>query len=152
MCLSVMEVGMNADELVNPRGQAVPGIENRASDCDEGAVERAEEHVRTAAAEVRQAGAEIEHAEHDLERAEAELEEAEADRRHKVEVTVDRSPKCVEAGEYTVSAFKELVGVAADRELDILKDGALHPLEDDAKIAIHGCEVFVSHARTGGSS
>ena len=120
--------------------------------CKDNELERAEAAVQRASAEVKEAGAELEHAEYDLERAEAELEEAEADRHHKVEVTVDRSPKCVEAGEYYVSAFKELVGVAADRELDILKGGALHPLDDNAKITIHGCEVFVSHARTGGSS
>src|SRR5260370_22019045 len=138
--VSMMEVGMNADELVSARGEAVPGIENRASDGADGAVERAEEHVRTAAAEVRQAGAELEHAEHDLERAEAELEEAEADRHHKVEVTVDRSPKCVEAGGDTLSAFKEVVGVAAGREIDILKGGAVHPLQDHAQNAIHGAQ------------
>jgi hypothetical protein len=115
----MMEVGMNADELVNPKGEAVPGIENRASDCDDGAVERAEEHVRTAGAEVRQAGAELEPAEHDLERAEAELKEAEADRHHKVEVTVDRRLKRVEACEYTVSAFKELARSRNDVEMTV---------------------------------
>jgi hypothetical protein len=121
--------------------------------CKDDDLERAKAAVQQASAEVKEAGVELEHAEHDLERAEAELEEVEAADRHRnVEVTVDRRPKCVEAGEYIVSAFKELVGVAADRELDILKGGALHPLEDNAKITIDGCEVFVSHARTGGSS
>jgi hypothetical protein len=114
-------------------------------------IEHAEADVRTAKAEVQHALTELEHAEGDLDRAEAEL--AEAERKHRlVEVTVDRVRKCVEAGVYVVSAFKALVGVAADRELDILKDGTLQPLDDNAKIAIHGCEVFVSHARTGGSS
>jgi hypothetical protein len=118
-------------------------------DCE---VEQAEAHLQEATAEVRHAVAELEHAEHDLEQAEAELEEAERHKPRIVEVTVDRQRKCVEAGVYVVSAFKALVGVAADRELDILEDGVFKPLDDNAKIAIHGCEVFVSHARTGGSS
>jgi hypothetical protein len=119
----------------------------KQQDCE---MEQAEADVGKAKAEVQHALAELEHAEHDLEKAEAELEEAHKPRI--VEVTVDRQRKCVEAGVYVVSAFKALVGVAADRELDILKDGVFHPLDDDAKITIHGCETFVSHARTGGSS
>jgi hypothetical protein len=115
-------------------------------------IELAEADVQKAKAEVQDAVAELEHAEGDLERAETELEEAEAHKPRIVEVTVDRVRKRVEAGVYVVSAFKTLVGVAADRELDILKDGALDPLDDTAKITIHGCETFISHVRTGGSS
>jgi hypothetical protein len=113
-------------------------------------VERAEADVGKAKAEVRHAVAELERAEHHLEEAQEELREAEEHR--EVEVTVDRVRKCVEAGIYRVSAFKEIVGIAADRELDLLKDGVLQPLDDASEITIHGCEVFVSHARTGGSS
>ncbi len=122
---------------------------DKPQDCE---VEQAEADVRTAKAEVQHALAELEHAERDLEQAEAELVEAESHKHRLVEVTVDRVRKCVAAGVYVVSAFKAAVGVAADRELDILKDGTLQPLDDNAKITIHGCEVFVSHARTGGSS
>lgn len=81
-----------------------------------------------------------------------ELEEVEHRKPRLVEVTVDRQSKEVKAGIYIVSVFKTLVGVAADRELDVLKDGVLEPLDDNAEITIHGCETFVSHARTGGSS
>ena len=98
------------------------------------------------------AEAEIRHAEHDLERAERELKEAEAHCPHKIEVTVDRKSVFVEAGNYLVSAFKALVGVAADRELDLLKNCALHPLDDNAQIFVREHEAFVSHARCGGSS
>jgi hypothetical protein len=69
-----------------------------------------------------------------------------------VEVTVDRKTKRVKAGEYVVAEFKRIVGVAAERELDILKDGVLVPLKNDEKIRIHGHEVFVSHVPSGGSS
>lgn len=72
--------------------------------------------------------------------------------KHEVEVKVDGRPKRVAAGVYVVSAFKKLVGVAADRELDIVEHGAFRPLDDNAQITIHGHEVFVSHVRTGGSS
>ena len=71
---------------------------------------------------------------------------------HLIEVIVDRKPKRVEAGEYIVAAFKTLVGVAADRELDILRDGVLTPLRNEQKITVHECEVFVSHVPCGGSS
>ena len=115
-------------------------------------LEQAEADVEKARTGVQHAVAELKHAERDLEAAEEELEEAEKHRHREVEVTVDRVRKCVEAGVYLVSVFKEIVGVAADRELDLLKDGVLEPLDDASEITIHGCEVFVSHARTGGSS
>jgi multidrug resistance efflux pump len=121
----------------------------KQQDCE---IEQAEADIGKAKAEVQDALAELEHAERDLEKAGAELEEAERHKPRIVEVTVDRQRKCVEAGVYVVSAFKALVGVAADRELDILKDGVLEALDENAKITIHGCETFVSHARTGGSS
>ena len=115
-------------------------------------IEDAEREVREATAEIHHAVAELEHAEHDLAEAEADLEKAKSHKPRIVEVTVDRVRKSVEAGIYVVSDFKAVVGVAADRELDILRGGSLHPLDDDGKIPIHGGEVFVSHVRTGGSS
>ena len=92
-----------------------------------------------------------------------EVEEAEAaaevevaagvkNKPHLVEVIVDRQPQRVEAGDYVVAAFKALVGVAADRELDTLRHGIFEPLADEATITVVGGEKFVSHARTGGSS
>ncbi len=71
---------------------------------------------------------------------------------HDVVVKVDGDPHHVRAGTYKVSAFKTLVGVAADRELDILSGGTFQPLDDNADITIHGHETFVSHVRTGASS
>jgi hypothetical protein len=44
------------------------------------------------------------------------------------------------------------VGVAADRELDIVEHDSFKPLDDNAEITVHQHEVFVSHVRTGGSS
>ncbi len=69
-----------------------------------------------------------------------------------VSVTVDGVKHEVPRGEYVVSAFKQLVGVDPARELDELVHGQLKPLDDNARIEIKGCEVFVSHVRTGGSS
>jgi hypothetical protein len=81
----------------------------------------------------------------------------EADSRHPgptkdVSVTVDTVKHEVRRGEYIVSAFKQLVGVDAARELDEVVHGELKPLDDNARIDIKGGEVFVSHVRTGGSS
>ena len=85
-------------------------------------------------------------------RAEEALKQAERDRPREVTVKVDGKEKHVRAGSYLVSEFKALVGVAADRELDIVEHETFKPLNDDEEIDVHACEVFVSHVRTGGSS
>lgn len=111
----------------------------------------AEADLAKARVDERHAVAELDKAEHNVEKAEAEVKEAKA-HDHEVEVKVDGVTKRVKAGEYIVSVFKALVGVAADRELDIVKHGAFDPLDDNGKVNIHEDEVFVSHVRTGGSS
>jgi hypothetical protein len=72
--------------------------------------------------------------------------------RREIEVKVDGQVKRVPPGTYIVSVFKELVGVAADRELDVVDHDVFKPLDDNAEIKIHEGEVFVSHVRTGGSA
>lgn len=106
-------------------------------------LQAAENHLQQAEADVR-------HALHELERAEADLEHAKG--RHEVQVKVDGEIKFVRASTYPVLRFKELVGVAPDRELDILKECAFEPLNDASTITPEPCDVFVSHCRTGGSS
>lgn len=123
--------------------------------CDDGA---AKEHLKQAEAELQhavgdleKAEAEVRHAEGEVHKAEEEVEQAER-RDRDVEVKVDGKTKRVPRGTYLVSEFKRLVGVAADRELDIVHHDVFKPLKDDEEITIHQCEVFVSHVRTGGSS
>ncbi len=69
-----------------------------------------------------------------------------------VTVTVDGVEKRVPRGTYIVSAFKQLVGVDASRELDEVVHGEFKPLDDNATIEIEHHEKFVSHVRTGSSS
>lgn len=69
-----------------------------------------------------------------------------------VTVSVDGVEKRVPKGTYVVSAFKELVGVDASRELDEVVHGEFKPLNDNASITIEHHEKFVSHVRTGSSS
>lgn len=69
-----------------------------------------------------------------------------------VEVTVDGNKKEVMRGEYLVAEFKKLVGVDATKDLDEIIKGEIKPLQDTDKVHIKGCEIFISHARTGGSS
>ncbi len=69
-----------------------------------------------------------------------------------VTVTVDGVEKRVPRGAYVVSAFKQLVGVDASRELDEIVHGEFKPLDDNATIEIERHEKFVSHVRTGSSS
>lgn len=69
-----------------------------------------------------------------------------------VTVSVDGVEKRVPRGTYIVSAFKQLVGVDASRELDEVIHGEFKPLDDNASITIEHHEKFVSHVRTGSSS
>jgi DNA repair exonuclease SbcCD ATPase subunit len=128
---------------------------NESEGCDDAAakdhLKRAEAELQHAVTDLEKAEAEVGKAEADVHKAEQEVEEAERPDRE-IEVTVDNKPKFVKRGTYLVSTFKQLVGVAADRELDVVRDGVFTPLDDNKEITIHECEVFVSHARTGGSS
>jgi hypothetical protein len=69
-----------------------------------------------------------------------------------VTVTVDSKSHRVPEKTYVVSEFKKLVGVDPSKELDEVVHGELKPLDDNQKIHIKGGEVFISHARQGGSS
>jgi hypothetical protein len=140
-----------------PPGNLPHGHDGRGEDAEMAArrdLGAAEAEIKKAENETdpERAVADVDAAERDLDQAKEEFKEAEEHRPRLVEVTVDRVVKHVEAGDYVVSAFKQVVGVAADRELDQIKAGVLDPLADTATITIHGHEVFVSHARTGGSS
>jgi hypothetical protein len=69
-----------------------------------------------------------------------------------VTVTVDGHNKSVHRGAILVSAFKQEVGVDASKDLDEIIHGEIVPLQDTGKLVLKGGEVFISHARTGGSS
>ena len=73
-------------------------------------------------------------------------------RKEEVTVTVDGKLQTVLEGTYVVAEFKKLVGVEASKELDEVVHGELKPLDDNQHIHIKGGEVFISHARQGGSS
>ncbi len=72
--------------------------------------------------------------------------------KQEVTVTVDGKPREVLEGTYVVSEFKKLVEVDPSKELDEVVHGELKPLDDNQHIHIKGGEVFISHARQGGSS
>jgi hypothetical protein len=131
------------------------GTPTEKEGCDDRAAQdhlkEAEAELQHAVGDLEKAEAEVRHAEADVRRAEAKVEEAEG-RDRDIEVKVDGQVKRVPRGTYLVADFKRLVGVAADRELDIVEHDVFKPLADDAEITIHQCEVFVSHVRTGGSS
>ena len=73
-------------------------------------------------------------------------------RKEEVTVTVDGKPHRVPEGNYVVAEFKKFVGIDASKELDEVVRGELKPLDDNQHIHIKGGEVFISHARQGGSS
>jgi len=72
--------------------------------------------------------------------------------RKRVTVTLDGKRHNVLEGTYVVSEFKKLVGVDPSKELDEVVHGELRPLDDNQRIDVKGGEVFISHARQGGSS
>jgi hypothetical protein len=89
-----------------------------------------------------------------MEKHEEETPEARHDEHHHktVTVTVDGKQHSVLKGDYVVSSFKKLVAVDPSKELDEVVHGEFKPLDDSQHIEIKGGEVFVSHARQGGSS
>lgn len=72
--------------------------------------------------------------------------------RKSVNITVDGKSVTVAKEKYTVSAFKTLIGVAHDYELDEVVKGVFTPLDDTAEIHVKAGDVFVSHVRQGSSS
>ena len=69
-----------------------------------------------------------------------------------VTVTINGAAKEIHRGNHTIAELKVLLGVDASQELDEVIDGEFKPLDDNGRITIKGGEVFVSHARRGGSS
>lgn len=126
--------------------------EGRGGECppDANALKAAEQELRAAEGRLEKAETELKGAETDIRRAKADIEAAEHPA--EIEVKVNGIVKIVAPGTYLVSVFKSLVGVPADRELDVVHHGVFEPLNDNAEITIHECEAFVSHVRTGGSS
>lgn len=111
------------------------------------------EHLHKAEVDLARAHADEQRAEHEIADAIREIEHARNHHGPKaVEVTVDQRVHRLRAGAYLVSDFKSKVGVASDRELTELKAGIFQPLDDAATIVIEGCEIFVSHVRTGSSA
>ena len=58
----------------------------------------------------------------------------------------------VHPGHYAVATLKRLSGVPLTDDLDELIKCELKPLPDEGHVNIHGCEVFVSHVKDGGSA
>ena len=132
---------------------------NIPEECEPEKLATAMHDLHAAEAEVEQAARALAKVEEEVGEAAAHLRKAEEEvlevvenRPVEVTVKVDRQLHRVKAGTYVVSAFKAMVGVAADRELDIVKHEAFQPLKDAGEINICGHEVFISHVRTGGSS
>lgn len=69
-----------------------------------------------------------------------------------VQITINGATKIIHRGRRTVVEIKKLGDVPLADELEQLIDGKLQPLADDGAVTIKGGEVFMSHARSGGSS
>jgi hypothetical protein len=71
---------------------------------------------------------------------------------HCVTIHVNNMEVFLNAGKYAVATIKKLAAVPLADDLDQLVDCELKPLADDGHVHIHGCEVFISHVKDGGSS
>ena len=78
-------------------------------------------------------------------------EDSGGEHQKQIPVFIDGKMMKIPDGEYVVSGLKEVLGVAADRVLEI-KGKELIPLQDDQTIQVHEGEKFASHVRKGGSS
>jgi hypothetical protein len=69
-----------------------------------------------------------------------------------VPVTVDGTTKQVPEGTYDLVTLKEVLGVAPDRDLDLLEHGKLKPIKAEQKVHLREGMEFVSRQTSGGSS
>jgi len=69
-----------------------------------------------------------------------------------VTVSINGTSKQIHRGNHTITELKALLGVDPAQELDDVVHGEFEPLDDNGDITIKGGEIFVSHARRGGSS
>ena len=69
-----------------------------------------------------------------------------------VQVTIDNKHKIIQAGTYTVTELKRVLGVDPSRVLDEVVCGEFKELPDNGTVHVKGGEIFVSHVRQGQSS
>jgi hypothetical protein len=69
-----------------------------------------------------------------------------------VQATIDNKQKTIQAGTYTVSELKRVLGVDPSRVLDEVVCGEFKELPDNGTVHVKGGEIFVSHVRQGQSS
>jgi hypothetical protein len=69
-----------------------------------------------------------------------------------VQVTIDNKHKIIQAGTYTVTELKRVLGVDPSRVLDEVVCGEFKELPDKGTAHVKGGEIFVSHVRQGQSS
>jgi hypothetical protein len=69
-----------------------------------------------------------------------------------VQVTIDNKHKTIQAGTYTVSELKRVLGVDPSRVLDEVVCGEFKELPENGTVHVKGGEIFVSHVRQGQSS
>lgn len=70
----------------------------------------------------------------------------------KVEISINGKPYRTHTGDNLVEHLRKLGGIPATDILSQLKDGKFVDLDNDARVKIHGHEIFVSHPPSAGSS
>lgn len=69
-----------------------------------------------------------------------------------VRVTIDGIVKMIHRGDYTTEQLKAALGVAPQRDLDIVEDGVFRPLLPGERIVVRDGMEFISRQPAGGSS
>jgi cell division protein ZapA (FtsZ GTPase activity inhibitor) len=71
---------------------------------------------------------------------------------HLVEITINGKKHETRAGNNSVEHLRHLGRVPDDEILSQFKAGKYVDLDNKAHVEIHGCEIFASHIKSGGSS
>lgn len=69
-----------------------------------------------------------------------------------IEVSVNGAAVKIAPGDYRIPDLKSALGVPADYDLEVVKDGEFRPLADSESHRVHAHEEFVGHVKAGGSS
>jgi hypothetical protein len=69
-----------------------------------------------------------------------------------VAIVVDNQDVHLHRGRYDLAVIKRLAKVPDSDDLDQLVGTKLVALPNDKPVEIHGCEIFASHPKSGGSS
>jgi hypothetical protein len=83
---------------------------------------------------------------------EHETKKEEHKKEKEVTIILDGKPRKIVAGIYTQAEFKEKLGIAESKVIEIFVHGKFEPIPDGKPIEVKEGEKFATHVPRGGSS